>query len=131
MAKGTATKAQACLAAFDEVGVDAPLPRIKQALAAKGLKVSDNYIYDRKKVYRRRKGAAAPAGAANGTPAAKKSAAKKSAARKAAPEAPAAHTLLSRPAAAPVVEAVRTAQHLLHLVGPADARRLLDLLAAK
>jgi hypothetical protein len=130
MAKAPVTKAQACLAVFDEVGVDAPLSRIQQALAAKGVKVSDNYIYDLKKIYRQKKGAVAPA-KANGTSAAKKPAAKKSAAPKAAPQAPAARTPPARPASAPVVEAVQTAQHLLRLVGTADAHRLLDMLAGK
>jgi hypothetical protein len=125
------TKAEAVLTAFDEVGVDAPLPRIQAALAARGLKVSDNYVYDLKKVYRKRKGvAAAPARAGNGKPA-RKAAPRKSAVRKAAPKAPAAPARPAEPAAAPVVEAVQTAQHLLALVGKADAHRLLDMLAAE
>jgi hypothetical protein len=121
------TKADAILTMFDEVGVDAPLPEIKAALAARGLKVSDNYIYDLKKVYRKRKGAAAsPAKAANGKPTAKRPPAKK-----AAPKAPATPARPAKSAAAPVVEAVQTAQHLLRLVGKADALRLLEMLAAE
>jgi hypothetical protein len=135
MANHTQSKAEACLAVFDEVGVNAPMKQIKAALAARGVTMNESYIYDQKKVYRKKKGVA-PAKPANGKPAArkpsgKKAAAKKSAARKKAPEAPAAHTLLTKSAAAPVVEAVQTAQHLLRLVGPADAHQLLDMLAGR
>jgi hypothetical protein len=117
------TKAESCFAVFDEVGVDAPMPRLQEALAAKGVKVSDNYVYDLKKVYRKRKGAvggtpSAPRPARKGAPA-------RSPARKTAPAQPA------KPASAPVVEAVQTAQHLLALVGKADALRLLTMLATE
>jgi hypothetical protein len=135
MANDRMTKAAACQAVFGDVGVDAPMTAIKAALAARGVTVNESYIYDQKKVYRKQKGVA-PAKPANGKPAAKKpsgqkAATKKSVAPKAAATAPAAKGPPARGAAAPVVEAVQTAQHLLRLVGPADARLLLDMLAGK
>src|SRR5262249_10632106 len=130
-------KAEACQAVFGEIGPDAPMTAVKAALAARGVTVSENYIYDQKKVYRKKKGLppAAAARPAGGKPAAKKPAAKKAGAEEpvaeAAPPAPAAKPPPVKAAAAPVVEAVRTAQHLLALVGPADARQLLDMLAGR
>jgi hypothetical protein len=108
------TKAEAVQSVFAELGVDTPVKRVREALAAKGVTVSENYVYDLKKTYRKRGGGATAAKPA------------KAAAHKTAPKAPAA-----KPATAPVVEAVQTAQHLLELVGKADALRLLEMLAAR